>query len=270
MAVNRIRYRDGRKICIPIQNKAEYLALRDSDFNRECVELARKGDKRAKAQLEQFNYSLTTPSCPSGILPRDGEEGLAQNREFPLKGANCVGNSVGMDIDLCVPEQLPEGVTKEKWIEDEILNISKNILDKKEEIGLLMCERSATKGLHIVFRRDVSLDQEGNLKRVSDVLGVPFDEAAKDITRVFFTPTSADILYIAEGLFDRAPIPSPSPARGKGVDRKYPSLTEGSQKKVTTPFPRAGEGSGLGAECAKLIAPFGHTFSQLPQSTHRA
>ena len=185
MAVNRIRYRDGRKICIPITKKSEYMALRDADFNRKCVEMARKGDKRAKTMLEQFNYSCYP------------------NEDGTLKGTTKPADSVGMDIDLHVPEQLPEGITQEKWIQDEILNISKNILDKKEEIGLLMCERSATKGLHIVFRRDVSLDQEGNLRRVSDVLGVPFDEAAKDITRVFFTPTSADILYIAEGLFSR-------------------------------------------------------------------
>ena len=194
MAVNRIIYKDGRKVCVPITKKEEYIALRDADFNRKCAEKARNGEtfttrsgeqKSYKTILEQFNYSCYP------------------NEDGTLKGTTKPADSVGMDIDLCVPEQLPEGVTKEKWIQDEILNISKNILDKKEEIGLLLCERSATKGLHIVFRRDVSLDQEGNLKRVSDVLGVPFDEAAKDITRVFFTPTSADILYIAEGLFSR-------------------------------------------------------------------
>ena len=194
MAVNRIIYKDGRKVCVPITKKEEYIALRDADFNRKCAEKARNGEtfttrsgeqKSYKTILEQFNYSCYP------------------NEDGTLKGTTKPADSVGMDIDLCVPEQLPEGVTKEKWIQDEILNISKNIIDKKEEIGLLLCERSATKGLHIVFRRDVSLDQEGNLKRVSDVLGVPFDEAAKDITRVFFTPTSADILYIAEGLFSR-------------------------------------------------------------------
>ena len=194
MAVNRIILRDGKKVCIPIKTRAEYYKLRDADFNRKCVEKARNGEtyttrsgdqKSYKTLLEQFNYSCYP------------------NEDGTLKGTTKPADSVGMDIDLCVPEQLPEGVTKEKWIQDEILNISKNILNKKEEIGLLLCERSATKGLHIVFRRDVSLDQEGNLKRVSDVLGVPFDEAAKDITRVFFTPTSADILYIAEGLFSR-------------------------------------------------------------------
>lgn len=194
MAVNRIILRDGKKVCVPILKKSEYYRLRDVDFNRQCVEKARKGEmltsrngeqKSYKTLLEQFNYSCYP------------------NEDGTLKGTTKPADSVGMDIDLHVPEQLPEGVTQEKWIQDEILNISKNILDKKEEIGLLLCERSATKGLHIVFRRDVSLDQEGNLRRVSDVLGVPFDEAAKDITRVFFTPTSADILYIAEGLFSR-------------------------------------------------------------------
>ena len=217
MAVNRIRYRDGKKVCIPILSKSEYIALRDSKFNADCVEKARKGEtfkdkdgneKSYKTKLEQFNYSCYP------------------NEDGTLKGTTKPADSVGMDIDLCVPEQLPEGVTKEKWIQDEILNISKNILDKKEEIGLLLCERSATKGLHIVFRRDVSLDQEGNLRRVSDVLGVPFDEAAKDITRVFFTPTSADILYIAEGLFERGD-------GGTGTSGNDGGKTKVSRKKET-------------------------------------
>ena len=144
MAVNRIYYKDGKKYCVPITNKKDYFLLRDSKYNLECVEKARKGEmlkdkngneKSYKTRLEQFNYSC---------IP---------NEDGTLKGTTKPADSVGMDIDLCVPEQLPEGVTKEKWIQDEILNISKNILDKKEEIGLLLCERSATKGLHIVFRR---------------------------------------------------------------------------------------------------------------------
>ena len=239
MAVNRIRYRDGRKICIPIQNKAEYLALRDSDFNRKCVEMARKGDKRAKAMLEQFNYSLTTPSCPSGILPRDGEEGLAQNREFPLKGANCVGNSVGMDVDFNEAEigKIPEVVER--------------ILSKKDEIGLLMLERSATKGLHLVFKRKPELSQEGNLKSVSETLNVPFDEGAKDITRVFFTPTSKDILFIDEEMFDR----TPQPPEGERVYRhetvRGKSMAPLEQKSVSKNHPLGGQGV---PEKANLIA----------------
>ncbi len=186
--------RDGKKICVPIVKKSEYLALRDTSFNKECVEKARNGEtlttrkgevKSYKTLLEQFNYSCYP------------------NEDGTLKGTDKPADSVGMDIDFQIPKELPEGVTQEKWLQDEILNTCKNILDKKEEIGLLMCERSATKGLHIVFRRDTNQSQEENLRRVSDVLGVPFDEGAKDITRVFFTPSSADLLYIAEGLFKR-------------------------------------------------------------------
>ncbi len=235
MAVNRIILRDGKKVCIPIKTRAEYYKLRDADFNRKCAEKARNGEtfttrsgeqKSYKTILEQFNYSCYP------------------NEDGTLKGTTKPADSVGMDIDLCVPEQLPEGVTQEKWIQDEILNISKNILDKKEEIGLLLCERSATKGLHIVFRRDVSLDQEGNLKRVSDVLGVPFDEAAKDITRVFFTPTSADILYIAEGLFSRRE--TPLPPEGERVYRhetvRGKSMVPLEQKSVSKEYPLGGQG----------------------------
>ena len=242
MAVNRIILRDGKKVCIPIKTRAEYYKLRDADFNRKSAEKARNGEtyttrsgeqKSYKTLLEQFNYSCYP------------------NEDGTLKGTTKPADSVGMDIDLHVPEQLPEGVTKEKWIQDEILNISKNILDKKEEIGLLLCERSATKGLHIVFRRDVSLDQEGNLKRVSDVLGVPFDEAAKDITRVFFTPTSKDILFIDEELFDRAP----QPPKGERVYRhetvRGKSMAPLEQKSVSKNHPLGGQGV---AEKSNLIA----------------
>ena len=238
MAVNRIIYKDGRKVCVPITKKEEYMALRDSKYNADCVEKARKGETFTTRSGEQKSYKVNLVQFNYSCYP---------NEDGTLKGTTKPADSVGMDIDLCVPEQLPEGVTKEKWIQDEILNISKNILDKKEEIGLLLCERSATKGLHIVFRRDVSLDQEGNLKRVSDVLGVPFDEAAKDITRVFFTPTSADILYIAEGLFDRRE--TPLPPEGERVYRhetvRGKSMAPLEQKSVSKNHPLGGQGVAL-------------------------
>ncbi len=242
MAVNRIRYRDGKKICIPVKNRTEYMALRDAAFNKQCAEKARNGvtfttksgeQKSYKTLLEQFNYSCYP------------------NEDGTLKGTTKPADSVGMDIDLHVPEQLPEGITQEKWIQDEILNISKNILDKKDEIGLLLCERSATKGLHIVFRRDVSLDQEGNLRRVSDVLGVPYDEGAKDITRVFFTPTSKDILFIDEKLFERKATPQLTHTpmlstsdfpKGEHVYR-HETVREGSQREnVSKELPLGGLG----------------------------
>ena len=129
-------------------------------------------EKSYKTRLEQFNYSC---------IP---------NEDGTLKGAVQPANSVGMDVDFNEAEigKIPEVVER--------------ILAKKDEIGLLMLEKSATKGLHLVFKRKPELSQEGNLKSVSETLNVPFDEGAKDITRVFFTPTSQDIIFIDERLFD--------------------------------------------------------------------
>ena len=181
MAVNRIYYKDGKKYCVPVTNKKDYFLLRDSKYNLDCVEKARKGEmlkdkngneKSYKTRLEQFNYSC---------IP---------NEDGTLKGAVQPANSVGMDVDFNEAEigKIPEVVER--------------ILSKKDEIGLLMLERSATKGLHLVFKRKPELSQEGNLKSVSETLNVPIDEGAKDITRVFFTPTSQDIIFIDERLFD--------------------------------------------------------------------
>lgn len=257
MAVNRIILRDGKKVCIPIKTRAEYYKLRDVDFNKKCVEKARNGEtfttrsgeqKSFKTLLEQFNYCLVNPeqplTRPTDTLSPEGEGKVsnAADGSFPLKNANCVGNSVGMDVDFHVPEQLPEGVTAEKWLQDKIEETCKTILDKKEEIGLLMLERSATKGLHLVFKRKPELSQEGNLKSVSETLNVPFDEGAKDITRVFFTPTSQDIIFIDERLFDR----TPQPPEGERVYRhetvRGKSMAPLEQKSVSKNHPLGGQG----------------------------
>ena len=215
MAVNRIRYRDGKKICIPITKKAEYMALRDADFNRKCVERARRGEtfasksgeqKSYKTLLEQFNYSCYP------------------NEDGTLKGTTKPADSVGMDVDFDETEK------------GKIPEVIERILEKKEEIGLLMLERSATKGLHLVFRRKPELSQEGNLRWVSERLDVPFDEAAKDITRVFFTPTGKDVIYIDEKIFERRETPA-TPAT------PFPPLPHTPMLSTSDfPFPVKGQG----------------------------
>ena len=240
MAVNRICYKDGKKILIPVLTRKEYFELRDSRYNFEQLEKARRGETyvnkkgetvSCKTRLVQFNYSCYP------------------NEDGTLQGAVRPADTVAMDIDFKAPEQLPEGMTEEKWMQDEILNTCENILNHKKELGLQMLERSATKGLHLVAKRIPDLSQEANLQRISDVLGVPFDEGAKDITRVFFTPTSTDILYITDAMFKRGdggqggecsrrkkktPFPNPFPVRGKGG-----TLTEGS---LHSPCPSTGKG----------------------------
>ena len=125
----------------------------------------------AKRKLVQFNYSC---------LPTEGGW---------LKGATRLSKSVGMDIDHLSA--------------DEVNAIAAMAIDKKDELGLLMLERSARGGgLHVVFRRHPEMDQEANLRWASDLLGVEYDAGAKDITRVFFATTSEDLLYLHEDLFD--------------------------------------------------------------------
>ena len=49
MAVNRICYKDGKKILIPVLTRKEYFELRDSRYNFEQLEKARRGEVKAQA-----------------------------------------------------------------------------------------------------------------------------------------------------------------------------------------------------------------------------
>ena len=172
-----IYYQDGAKIARPVFSPQEYLALRDGGRQKDLVGKARSGDAEAKKKLLQFNYSC---------IP--GEDGK-------LKGAKTMSPTLGMDIDFH-PED-PD-------YEEKMASVPDLVLSKKDELGLLMLERSATKGYHLVFKRgafpkcDTPLkSQEANLKWASNLLGVQYDEGAKDITRVFFTTTGSkdDLLF---------------------------------------------------------------------------
>jgi len=128
-----------------------------------------------------------------------------------------MSTTVGMDIDW-TPAPLPlEGeeqtaARKEEWLK----KVPELVLSKKDELGLLMLERSATKGYHLVFRRRPELSQEENLKWASELLGVDFDKGAKDITRVFFTTSASeeDLIYLDDEIF------GPSPRSPKGESYK--------------------------------------------------
>ncbi len=204
-----------------------------------CVPTGWPSDK-TRREPEPLTRPTDTLS-PGG----EGEVTNAVDGGFPLKGAKCVGNSVGMDIDhVAIEEMLP---------------MKEHILAKKDELGLLMLEKSARGlGYHLVFKRKPELTQEENLRWASELLGVAFDDKAKDITRVFFTTSDSeeDLLFLDDKLFEiekeTAPNPDPSPARGKGVDSINPekeAQTVGSQReKVTTPSAPSGEeGRGEGA-----------------------
>ena len=178
MSVHLIYYQQGHKMMEAVATEEAYRRYRDSQTQARLMEAIRHPKPEtdvsaAKRKLVQFNYSC---------LPT--EDGC-------LKGAKRLSKSVGMDIDhLSV---------------DEVNLVAATAIEKKDELGLLMLERSARGGgLHVVFRRHPEMDQETNLRWASDLLGVEYDAGAKDITRVFFATTSEDLLYLHEDLFDNA------------------------------------------------------------------
>ena len=178
----------GAKFMRPIHNREEYLRSRNTDRQRQTLKTVREKDATRKSLLTQMNYSC---------LP---------NADGSLKGSKSVSRSVGMDIDFKAPDGL-SAEEQEVWMKERMAGVPGLVLAKRDELGLLMLERSATKGYHLVFRRREDLTQEGNLRWASQLLGVEFDERAKDITRVFFTTTAdaEELLFLDDEIFDATP-----------------------------------------------------------------
>ena len=215
MSVHLIYYQQGHKMMEAVATEEAYRRYRDSQAQQRWVETIRHPKPEtdvsaAKRKLVQFNYSC---------LPT--EDGC-------LKGAKRLSKSVGMDIDHLSA--------------DEVNLVAATAIEKKDELGLLMLERSARGGgLHVVFRRHPEMDQEANLRWASDLLGVEYDAGAKDITRVFFATTSEDLLYLHEDLFDNAECGA-SEAVGKTATETATTASEPKQRtEQTTAGPTASE-----------------------------
>ena len=186
MSVHYVYKRDGgAKFMRPILTREEYLSLRNSGEQASLVNRIRQGEEKLKNQLVEMNYSC---------MP---------NEDGSLKGSKTMSNTVGMDIDFVAPKELSAEEQK-AWLSERMSGVPELVLSKKDELGLQMFEHSATKGYHLVFRRRPELSQEANLKWASDLLGVAFDNNAKDITRVFFSTTGseADLIYLDDAIFD--------------------------------------------------------------------
>ena len=175
----------------PVLTREEYLSLRDGGQQKEVLKAVRSGNARQKNRLVQMNYSC---------LP---------NEDGSLKASKRMSTTVGMDIDHIAPEDLEQ--------------VKERILSKAAELGLLMLEESARgAGYHLVFRRRPELSQEDNLRWAAGLLGVEFDEGAKDITRVFYTTTEEELLYLDDELFRPTPCPSLNGGENKTTEPTKP------------------------------------------------
>ena len=172
MSVHYVYKRDGgAKMMRPIHTREEYLSLRNGGEQQQLVRRIRNGEEKLKFQLVEMNYSC---------LP---------NEDGSLKGSKTMSTTVGMDIDHIPAEEMQA--------------VRERILSKKDELGLLMLEMSARgQGYHLVFKRRPDLSQESNLKWASDLLEVAYDSQAKDITRVFFTTSGDQLIYLDDAIFE--------------------------------------------------------------------
>lgn len=174
MSVHNIFYKDGVKMMRPVYTREEYLALRNSSEQRQTVAAIRSGNEALKHRLVQMNYSC---------LPND---------DGTLKGSQRMSTTVGMDIDHLSAEEMPK--------------VREQILEKKDELGLRMLEESARGlGYHLVFARRPELSQEENLRWASTLISVAYDSGAKDITRVFFTTSAEQLIFLDDSIFEQLP-----------------------------------------------------------------
>ena len=190
-----IYYKDGAKMMRPVLSREEYLQLRGSNEQQQLMTAIRSGNESLKHRLLQMNYSC---------LP---------NEDGTLKGSTRMSTTVGMDIDHLQPEEMPA--------------VRDRILAKKDELGLKMMEESARGyGFHLVFARKPEMSQEENLKWASELISVAYDSGAKDITRVFFTTGTDQLIYLDDALFasdevsavdEENPSPQKFPGEFKGV-----------------------------------------------------
>ena len=166
-----IYYQNGAKMMRPVLTREEYMNLRNSAKQQALLKAVREGKTEEKRHLVQMNYSC---------MP---------NPDGTLKGTKTMSTTVGMDIDHIKPEEMEA--------------VKQRVLNNKVQLGLLMLEVSARgEGYHLVFKRKAEMTQEENLKWASELLGVQFDEGAKDITRVFFTTCLEDLIFLDEEIFE--------------------------------------------------------------------
>lgn len=168
MACNRIFYQNRTKHAAPVSSREEYLALRNSPQNVENLQKARSGDKKAKMNLLQINYS--------GHYP-DGR----------IKGHRLPARAFVFDIDS----------------KEDFERVVPLLLAEPERYGLLMLERSVSQGGHAVLRRTYGRTILECQVELACALQCEMDTNTHDINRVLFT-TSADaedLLFLSDELF---------------------------------------------------------------------
>ena len=163
--------RSGHKKARPVKDRKEYFAIRNTEANVRNFQQAREGDKKAKMRQKQFNYN---DLLPNGVL----------------KGCRHAASTFAHDIDC--------------GNEEECKRLSKTLIEKRDEIGLLELTVSSGWGLHAICRRQQGKTILENQVRLSLITQTEMDTSAHDMQRVMFTgPATEDVLlYLDDAIFE--------------------------------------------------------------------
>ena len=176
-----------------VKNREDFLALRNSHENLENLAKARAGDEKAKAKLVQFAYNL-------GVL-----SGSA------LAGCKSIGSYFFHDVDC--------------YDADQSAAMAQQILAKKYEIGLMMLEKSASGGYHLVCKRQPGTTILENQVRIATILQIEMDTNVHDLQRVVYSTSGdeKDLLYLNDELFEE-------PMTTEECEAEYARLKERERK----------------------------------------
>ncbi|MBE6266045.1 MAG: hypothetical protein E7102_06215 [Prevotella ruminicola] len=179
----------GKKFAYQVKNREDFLTLRNSKKNLDNLAKARKGDEKAKAQLVQFAYNI-------GVL-----------QSSALAGCKSIGSYFFHDVD-CYDAAQSEAMAQQ-------------ILAKKDEIGLMMLEKSASGGSHLVCKREPGTTILENQVRVSSILQIEMDTNVHDLQRVSYSSSGdeKDLLYLDDELFEE-------PMTAEECEAEYARLKE--------------------------------------------
>ena len=183
----------GKKFAYLVKNREDFIALRNTKENLDNLAKARKGDEKAKAQLVQFAYNI-------GVL-----------NSSVLAGCKSIGSYFFHDVDCYDAEQSAA--------------MAQQILAKKDEIGLMLLEKSASGGYHLVCKRQPGTTILENQVRIATILQIEMDTNVHDLQRVVFSTSGdeKDLLYLDEELFSE-------PMTVEECEAEYARLKERERK----------------------------------------
>ena len=174
--IYKIYYEGKRKFALPIKNREELMALRNATENVAHLTEAKRGNQEEKKKLLQLAYNIG-------------------HVNGPLAGCKSIGSYFFHDVD-CYDEAHSE-------------RIKRLVMEKRDEIGLRMLERSASGGWHLVCERLRGTTILENQVRVSCLLKIEMDTGAHDLQRVVYSTSGSeeDLIYLDDALFEEPMTP---------------------------------------------------------------